>query len=398
MFLKGRPWPSKPVAQRPFLIAIALSFLTGGISFYGVSKLSRAFPERPATASANRDSVVTAVTGLGRLEPQGEVINLSAPTSIEGVRVRQLLVEEGNKVRIGQVIAILDNYETRLAALYQAKNQVQVAQARLSKVRAGAQTGTIAAQQATIARLRAELNGELPVQQATIDRLEAELANAESEYQRNQTLYDEGVISASLMDSKRLPVITLQKQISEAKAALNRTVQSYREQISQARGTLNATAEVRPVDIKVAQAEVESAIAEVKKAEADLTLSYVRSPINGEVLKVHTRAGEIVNAEGIVELGQIDQMYAVAEIYETDIAKVRLGQKVVVTGAAFPGQLEGVVAEIGRKVSTQNVLSTNPLADTDQKVIEVKVRIARPEDNQRVNSLTNLQVQVRILT
>ncbi|MBW4552052.1 MAG: ABC exporter membrane fusion protein [Aphanocapsa sp. GSE-SYN-MK-11-07L] len=398
MLLKNKSGLAKPVAQRPFLIAIATAFLAGGISFYGILKLSQEFPERPATASANRPPVITAVTGLGRLEPQGEVINLSAPTSVEGVRVRQLLVQEGNQVKVGQVVAILDNYEPRLAALYQARNQVQVAQARLSKVRAGAQTGTIAAQSATIARLQAELRGELPVQQATIDRLEAELANAESDYQRHQTLYDEGVISASLMDTKRLPVITLQKQINEARAGLDRTVQSYQEQISQARGTLNATAEVRPVDVKVAQAEVESAIAAVKQAEADLTLSYVRSPINGEVLKVHTRAGEIVTTAGIVELGQIDQMYAVTEIYETDIAKVRLGQKAVLTGAAFPGELEGVVAEIGRKVSTQNVLSTNPLADTDQKVIEVKVRIARPEDNRRVNSLTNLQVQVRILT
>jgi HlyD family secretion protein len=398
MFLKSRSWLAQPVAQRPFLIGIAIAFLTGGVASYGLSKLSHTFPERTASASANQTPVVTAVTGLGRLEPKGEVIHLSAPTSVEGVRIRQLLVEEGQKVQVGQVIAILDNYEPRLAALAQAKDQVQVAQARLFKVKAGAQTGTIAAQEATLARLQAELRGELPVQQATIDRLEAELANAESEYQRNQALFTEGAISASLMDSKRLPVITLQNQVNEAKAALNRTVQSYQEQISQARGTLNATAEVRPVDIRVAQAEVDSSIASVKQAEADLTLSYVRSPVNGEVLKVHTRAGEIVDKDGIVELGRIDQMYAVAEIYETDIAKVRIGQKATITGAAFPGAIAGVVSEIGRKVSTQDVLSSNPLADTDQKVIKVKVRIANPKDSQRVESLTNLQVQVRILS
>jgi HlyD family secretion protein len=400
MILKGKPWLAIPVTQRPLLIGVAIAFLAGGVCAYGLLQISKSSERLDNTSSTagNKTAAITAVTGLGRLEPQGEVIRLSAPPSIEGIRVRELVVKEGERVKVGQTIAIMDNYDSRLATLSQAQNQVKVAQARLSKIKAGAQSGTLASQQATVDRLRAELNGEIPAQQATIDRLEAELANAKSEYERNQALFTEGAISASLMDAKRLPVITLQKQINEAKATLKRTQQSYREQISQAKGTLNATAEVRPVDVIVAQAEVNSAIAAVKKAEAELTLSSVRSPINGKVLKIHTRAGEIVNTKGIAELGHIDQMYAVAEIYETDIAKVRLGQKATITGAAFAGELNGEVAEIGKQVTTQNVLSSSPLADTDQKVVEVKIRITDPKDSQRVGSLTNLQVQVRIST
>ncbi|MEG3859830.1 efflux RND transporter periplasmic adaptor subunit [Microcoleus sp. herbarium12] len=65
-----------------------------------------------------------------------------------------------------------------------------------------------------------------------------------------------------------------------------------------------------------------------QKAQVDLNLSYVKAPVSGSLLKVHTRAGERINTQDrIIELGHTDQMYAVAEVYETDIAKVRNGQR-----------------------------------------------------------------------
>jgi HlyD family secretion protein len=409
MFFKAQTWLKRRQFKQPpswklLLGAICLAYLGGVGSQYIFlqPQIQRSFSEGSATASTNAGkpaAINTLVTGLGRLEPQGEVINLSAPPSAEGVRVKKLLVEEGDWVRAGQTIAVLDNYNTRLAALSQAKEQLKVAQARLAKVKAGAQTGTLAAQKATIARLQAELRGEIPALQATIDRLQAELNNAVSEYQRHQSLFRQGAISASLMDSKRLPVDTLQKQLNEARANLQRTRQSYQEQIRQARSTLTATAEVRPVDVRVAQAEVDSARATIQQAQANLELSSVRAPIAGQVLEVHTRTGEVVHQEGIVELGRTHQMYAVVEVYETDIARVQLGQTAIIRGAAFSGELKGVVAEIGRLVSRQRVLSTNPLEDTDQKVIKVKVRITPSQENRRrIENLTNLQVQVSIKT
>lgn len=74
------------------------------------------------------------------------------------------------------------------------------------------------------------------------------------------------------------------------------------------------------------QAEVKSAIAAVKQAEADLALSYVRAPITGEILKIHTHPGETINSKGIVEIGGTNRMVIVAEILEEDISKVRIRQ------------------------------------------------------------------------
>ncbi len=339
---------------------------------------------------------MTAVAALGRLEPQGEVIRLSAPDSQAGVRVAKLLVNKGDRVRRGQIVAILDSYNTRLAALERARKQVLVAQASLNQVKAGAKTGDISAQKATIARLEAELNGETSAQQATIARIAAELRNAESENQRYQQLYQEGAISASDSDTKGLRVETVQQQLNEAKASLNRTIETIQKQLSEAQAKLKSIAEVRPTDVQAAQADVDSAIASVKQAQADWDLSIVRSPLGGQILKINTWPGEIIGNTGIADLGRTQQMYVVAEVYETDITKVRLGQSATITSDAFSTKLRGTVTDIGLQVGKQNILSNNLQSDTDNKVVDVKIRINNLADNAQVTALTELQVQVLI--
>ena len=148
--------------------------------------------------------------------------------------------------------------------------------------------------------------------------------------------------------------------------------------------------------MQAAQTDVESAIASVKQAEADWDLTSVRSPIHGQVLKVNTRPGEIISNTGIIELGRTQQMYVVAEVYETDIQKVRLGQSAVITSNAFAGELRGKVTDIGLQVNRQNIFDLNPQADTDHKVVDVKIRLDHPPNHQQVSTLTDLQVQVLI--
>jgi len=377
------------------MFAAVMAIATGAVSIYSFSrfKLTSVFNPAPTPSSS---PIMTAVAALGRLEPQGEVIRLSAPGSQAGVRVAKLLVNKGDRVRRGQIVAILDSYDTRLAALEKARKQVLVAQASLNQVKAGAKAGDISAQQATIARLEAELNGETSAQQATIARIEAELRNAESENQRYQQLYKEGAISSSDSDAKGLRVETVQQQLNEAKASLNRTVETIQKQLSEAKAKLKSVAEVRPTDVQAAQADVDSAIASVKQAQADWDLSIVRSPLSGQILKINTWPGEIIGTIGIADLGRTQQMYVVAEVYETDIKKVRLGQSATITSDAFSGKLRGTVTDIGLQVGKQNILSNNLQSDTDNKIVDVKIRINNLADNTQVAALTELQVQVLI--
>jgi HlyD family secretion protein len=455
-----------PQPRRPSILKLIIgALIAGGIGIFIVNRLGVAnAPPKPVAIPTPQ---VTTVTALGRLEPKGEIIKLSAPTSNQGSRVEQLLVKEGDVVRVGQVIAVMENRDRLLASMREAERKVGVARAQLGQVKAGAKQGELTArradvsrleaelagdirtQQATIARLEAELVGDQATQQATISRLEAELTgqrqalkatvariaaerrNAQADVQRYESLYKEGVISSQEVDRRRLSaetstqqlfesqatlsrtiatleqqikearanrdktIATQQQQINEAKATLSRTIASTKQQINEAKGTLAQSAEVRPTDVNAAQAEVESTIATVERIRAELALAYIRAPKNGRILKINTRAGETVGNEGIVDFGETNQMYAVAEVYQSDINKIRTGQKVQVTSESLPEKLQGSVDWVGYQVQRQNIINSDPSSNIDSRIIEVHVKLDDASSLQATR-FTNLQVQTVI--
>ncbi len=413
----------KPLPLRPLLV-VGTVLLLGGV---GVSRWrSQTTPTPPADLA--RTPKVQTITALGYLEPFGEVIRLSAPSSGGSAnRIDRLLVKRGEAVKSGQTIAILDSYDRLQVALMQAQKQVSVARSNLAVVKAGAKGGEIdaqkfeiarvkaqsigeaEAQQQTVARLEAQWAGDKIVQQATVSKLEAELNNAQSESNRYQQLYKQGAIAQSIYDSKRLPTQTLAQQLNEAKATLQRTtitgsnqIQEAKiglariqatsgEQVSAAAATLDRIAEVRPVDVEAAQAQVDQAIAAVRQAQTQLDQATVRASQDGVVLAIHTRPGELVSSEGIVELGQTQQMTALLEVYQTDIGKVKLGQSTKLSADGLPDGLSGEVGEIGVQVKRQNVINADTSANIDARVVEVRVRLDAASA-QKVAGLTNLQV------
>ncbi|MBD0266181.1 MAG: efflux RND transporter periplasmic adaptor subunit, partial [Tolypothrix sp. Co-bin9] len=273
--------------------------------------------------------------------------------------------------------------------------EVKVAQANLAKVKAGAKTGELEAQKATIARLEADLQGQLTAQDNAIARLQADFNNGQIEYQRYRKLFQNGAVTASQLDSKQLTMTTAQEQLAEAKANRNRIEATFQEEIKVAQATLSQIAEVRPTDVQAAQAEISRALANVKKAQADLDLAHIKAPLSGQILKINTRPGETVSDKGIVAVGKTDQMNVVAEVYELDVSKVRIGQKATITSNAFSEKLYGTVSQIGLQVNPQDVLSTDPTADVNRRIVEVKIGL-NPADSQKVSAFTNLQVNVVI--
>lgn len=418
-----------PIKLRPNLMAIAgiATVVSVAIAGYGISQLT----QRSSPPLAAPPAPVPQVSALGRLEPATEVVKIAAPLSLDGDRVTTLQVREGDRVQAGEIIAILSSRDQRLAELQAAQRQVNVNQARLLQIKAGAKSGEISAQsasirrleaqwqgeratqQASIRRLEAQLRGNQAVQEATIRKLEAELANATAEYSRYQQLRGEGAISESQFDSKRLSLETSRQELQEAKVALERIQQTGQAELQEAKAnltrlestslqavrsanaTLNQIAEVRPVDVEVVQAELEAAIATVQQAKINLDQTYIRSPMTGQILKIHTRQGEKIDTNGIVEMAETQNMMAIAEVYQSDIGKVRIGQPATIKGEAFANTLQGRVSLIKQQVSRQNVFSNQPGENLDQRVVEVKIRL-NPEDSAKISHLTNLQVQVQI--
>ena len=394
--VESKPW------FRRIIIGTTLLMIALAASLLAIARFKPNFWERvvdnptePVVPTPAPEPVPTAVSALGKIEPEGEVIRLSVSAAAEGSRVDRLLVERGDTVEQGQIVAILDSYNRASAALNKAQTDVRIAQANLERVQAGAKQGDINAQESAISRLEAELRGQIASQQAAIARLSAELDNAKIEYNRYRQLFDDGAISVQQLDTRRLRLDTVEQQLAEAQETLNRTIETTEVQRNEAQAKLESLIEVRAVDVQVARAELEQAQAEVVQAQESLALTEVRSPMDGRVLEVNVRPGEVVGNKGIVAIGQTDRMYVVAEVYETDISKVNLGQQAIVTGSAFEEELKGKVAQIGLEVKQQDVFESDPLVNTDNKVVEVKIRLD-PESSKRVTALSNLQVQVVI--
>jgi HlyD family secretion protein len=177
-------------------------------------------------------------------------------------------------------------------------------------------------------------------------------------------------------------------EATRARAELaNATRELERKQRLYRRGNLSDT------EFEAAQLLRDVARAGLERANEDLELSTVRSPIDGQVLEIHAREGERVGPEGIAELGETQAMYAIAEVYEADIGRVRVGQAARVTSPALPHALVGRVERVGLKVGKKDVLSTDPVADADARIVEVEIRL---EDSEPAAALTNLRVDVTI--
>ncbi|MFM6016496.1 MAG: HlyD family efflux transporter periplasmic adaptor subunit [Dolichospermum sp.] len=459
--------PQKPLEQPKMWLGIAVALPVAIAA--GVLATIRIEQLKKLTSPISVAPVPNTITAIGRLEPRGEVIKLSAPAGLSGSsRVERLLVREGQRIQQGQVVAILDSRDTSMAAVEEARAKLLESRANLAQVRAGsprdaqAQKFIIArleaqlfgeqqAQQATISRIAAQLSSEKVAQQATVNRLEAELLgqrnslranmeriraeqrNAQVDYGRYEFLYGQGAISQQERDRRRLSAITTNQQLIESQASLKRAIETIQQQVSEARANqiktiatlqqqlIEATATrnktittlgrqideererlsrilvVSPLNVQIAQSQVTNAIAFMRKAQAELQKSYVKAPTAGEILKIHTKSGEMMGANGIAEIGQTDQMFVVAEIPEDSIAKVRLGQTATITSdnGAFSGELKGRITEIGRQIGKKDVLNNDPAADVDARVVEVKIAIA-PQFSKQVSGLTNAKVTVEI--
>lgn len=371
--------------------------LTGAAGYYAINATSNKNPDLTAQKEVSYQPT-NLVTALGRLEPRGEIISLSPPPDLGGAKIARLFFDEGDRVKVNQTIALLDNEPIKQAAVNVAKEEVRVAIANLAIIQAGAKTGEIRAQQAQIQRWQAELNRTKEEQIATIDRFKAELANSEIEYNRYRQLAESGATSASELDQRKTTLETAKKRVIEAQANYNKTVDTLTQQIQEARANLNKIAEIRPVDINKAQAELSKAIASLKQAEQDLQLTYIKAPFDGQIIKIKARPGEMVKQDdGFAELGQTDRMMVVAEVYESDIGKVRIGQKAAIVSetGSFARQLQGTVSQIGLKIGKNDVLNTDPAADVDTRVVEVKI-LLDPEDSKVVSGLTYSKVTVKI--
>ena len=143
-------------------------------------------------------------------------------------------------------------------------------------------------------------------------------------------------------------VVAVLDSFAVRKAEVDRTdaeLQSARKQLAResklGKGMGTSASKIDALELNVKAAEAARA-----GARAMLDLSLVKAPYDAQILYVHAHPGERVGIEGVVELGRTERMYAVAEVYETDIIHVAPGQQATVSSPALPAPVSGTVESL----------------------------------------------------
>lgn len=295
------------------------------------------------------------VAALGRLMPAGDVITLAPPYGTGDARIARLLVAEGAPVAAGQVLAELDNLPQLQAAYAIAVANADAAAAGLVQIRASV---TAALAEATAAR----------------DAAQSAATLAGDEARRLRDLAARGVVSQQALDRAAATADQAARDLDRARAQV----------IRQSGG------DAQP-DIALAARQLAVAQADLLRAETDLARGRVLAPQAGAVLKFHVRAGEKPGAAGIASFGDTAAMQAELEVYQTDIARVQTGQGVRLTSPALAEPLVGQVLAKGHMVDRQGVLSSDPAANTDARIVRVVVALDAAS-SRRAADLTGLEV------
>jgi len=291
------------------------------------------------------------VTALGRVTPGRTVISIAAQP---GSRILRLDVVEGQGVAAGDVLATLEAYPLRLAERDAANVALNEARERLdTEVVYG--TAMIAQSTEAVRVLQLATDHE----RSELKRIEALIA---SQTAPQKALDDQRF----LLDSKEAELTKANADLRSAEAALARA----RSQVG-----------VKPAE------------AQVKVAEAQLELTLIRAPMAGEILKIFNYPGERIGDGPVLQMGDTGDMHVVAEVRETDVAAVRVGQRATITSPALPAPVSGTVAEIGRLIFKNDVLDPDPRVNRDSRVVEVRVKLDSPA---LVAGLTRLEVSTRI--
>jgi HlyD family secretion protein len=203
---------------------------------------------------------------------------------------------------------------------------------------------------------------DLASQQAEIARLEAEVEHARSELRRYEALRATDDVTVAEVESRRSAV-----RVGELA-------------VEAARHRLESMQEVPDTDIRVAETDLAEAEANEHRARRDFEVSTIYAPADGKILRINAREGEAVGPAGLLDLARTKHMFVVAEVYETDIGRVRVGQHATISGDLLGTTvLTGEVERIEHTVRATAVMPGDTITFADKRVVEIVIRLERNE-------------------
>jgi HlyD family secretion protein len=295
------------VLKKYWIWILAALIVIASIAGYFYWSKQRSDPQY-RTAKIEKGSLTASVAASGTLSP---VVSVQVGSQVSG-QLKEVLVDFNSLVKKGELIARIDP-ETFEYRVRQAQADVDAAQAQ------------VLTQQAIIAAQRAGLS-----------QAEVNWQDARRDVERKEQLRDKNFISGAEVDKARSIANALAEQVKAAQA-----------QVEVAKATaLNVAAAVKQREAMLAQSRV------------DLARTEIRAPVNGIVIKRSVDKGQTVAAslqapELFIIAENLKDMRVDTSIDESEIGKIKLGQKATFTVDAFPGkQFEGKVQQIRKAALT----------------------------------------------
>ncbi len=297
-----------------------------------------------AAATTGKNTGDGLIAAPGRVEAASEEVRVSSELS---GRLKGVSVEEGDRVKRGQVLAELENSDYR-ARVASAEATLVLRESELRRIVNGS---------------RAEERREA---EAAKRAAKAVLENAKSETERRRNLAEKGVISRDEADRYERAY---------------RVAQAEFDQASQHFALVDA--EAREEDRSRAEASVAEARAQVDEARAVFEKSFIRAPMDGVILRKLRHTGESVSTQfdsPVITMADDSVLRVRLDVDETDVAKLKVGQRAYVTAEAYGDQkFEGTVIRVGRILGKKNVRTDEPSEHVDTKILETLVELKSGE-------------------
>ncbi|WHH58848.1 efflux RND transporter periplasmic adaptor subunit [Petroclostridium sp. X23] len=346
------------------------------------------------------------------LKAQGlvEATEVSINTKIPG-RIEKLCVKEGQEVKAGeelvrissdelqakkeQIIAMLSAAQAAHKAAQEKYNQAQAGLKAAQGVLAQAQAGLEASYKDKDAAQAQKDKADHGARSQDIERARIAYDLAKKTYERVNGLYEKGGISAQKRDEAKAQMDLYEQQLNmaqegaraEDKAAAAAISQKADAGILASKALLQqAQAGVQSANTVILQAEanveaqkalMDQANAALAEVDAYLKDTHLCAPIDGTITVINSDEGELVSSGmSIATVSNLDNAWVEVSIKETDIAKIKEGQKVSVTLSAFPEEtFQGTVSAINKKPDFAVKRASNNNGEFDIVVFGVKIRL-----------------------
>ncbi len=369
----GRACPRRGSTLTTVLVAL-VSLMAGGAAGYFIAGHANKPEAKPDPGATTGPTARDRVTALGRLQPEGGVVPVYGPPGDRIVKLYPLA--PGSSLKAGDPIAELASYKDR-------QLEVQIAKTQLDEAKAARDAGKLAGEKKILAA-KAELNqakankvSDLAALDAKLKAVELQAKTATKQVERLKS------VKTAAEDIERVEL--LQAQANAELAATQATRDKTRITYEETEKATQARIEAAEAELKEALARVPIKSSEEKVALAEQlrALTMLKAPVSGIVLKVTGRDGQPTGMEPILQLADLGKMTAIAEVYESDVARlaswVRGGPVMAeVTNPALPKPLKGVVrseADITRMIARNQVFAMGPREDVDRRVVEVIVHL-----------------------